>query len=747
MERYFSVVCLIALLVGLCGCGEQPASSAAASEGTNPFAEAALLGEDYEPTEIEAEWSDVDLQDDAYGWIFSEADFSTLGLNTSQRKYQRAYLDESRMEHNCRPVVLEAVDGSILCEVWVDAPLDNTESITAVSFGEDDLWIARRYRTIIDEETGEFTAEFTLERWGLDGSKICSIPVDSNLGAGPEGILYLALLRTPDNDLILKHSFGMYKLDENGDVILSLPSEEDDFGICYGADGTMFLLTNSSTAITAMDWDTFTEGEALVSVGYDEIVLPGGGEYEFLLSGSQYLKGIDLDHNIVSTILKWNDVGITQPSDIYYLDENTLLVGVYSTFSGASRLLRMDRVPVTEIPEQPTIHIAVGVAPSLAEMGIQWQDCSGDLDEMISDFNLSSEYQIEVSTFSDSGELNLLMLGETPPDMIWWGDVEMETTLQSYSRNGYLQDLTPYFEEEEDLALKNFFPQIIESVTSSDGGIYAMPTQVLLESLMGRQDLVGTTDGWSYEEFFAAVDRLPEGVPIASYCSGSALLVYIRHNMGEFVDLNAGTCDFAGETFQWLLALCKTYFPADADDIQYFDDELSAAYSGEVMTTSVILPSSPAYYCSMLAEYRQAGMTIAGFPGIGGNGAVMELLDACSLTTAGSHTDGAWQFMKLIYGSDYQSCWYVGSHTVRSDCLEKAARSYGVLFSIPYEEEHLMEALELYQNAAVSDSVDGVLIDMVIEESEAYFSGTKTAMEVGELLNSRIRIYLSEQLG
>lgn len=735
----------LVVLFTLTGCGTMESTAASVAADTyDPLAEMAVLGSDYEPTEIGVEWSEVDLLDDSYGWRLSDADFAELPLDLNSYACCRDIVDETENDNGQVAIRRMALDGTILREIWIDESTDPLADITSTCFVEDGLWLARRYKTVIDQETGQFAADFVLEHWSADGELLTSIPVNENLGVGEEGIMYLALVEVPDG-IFLKHSFGMYLLDSAGTVLRSSVFEEDAYAFCYDSAGTLYFMTNNSTAICSIDWETLSAGEPIISVKYDEMVEPGSGPYEFLLRSSRCLKGVDLDNHTVTTILLWDDCGISDPTCAIYVDENTILTGVYSIFGGDTAYVCMKRVPVNEIPEKTSVHLAVAQEPVLREQGFRWQDCSGNLDEMISEFNLKNDYHIDVSVFSDAGELNLLMLGEDPPDMIWWGNLNMATTIRSYIRNGYLEDLTRWFASEDELSMDHFLPQIVEASTAADGGIYAFPVSVALDSMIGRQDLVGTKTGWSYEEFFAAVDALPDDIPIQTYTAESALLVYLRYNLGEFVHLDEGTTDFCGETFQRLLTLCKERFPVDVDDIQYFDDPWAAAYAGEVMTADAVFIGSAAAWASTLGEYTDAGMTVVGYPNVGGNGAVLRESLVCSLSAVGNQKEAAWQFLKQLYGEAYQGGFYGGDYTVRQDCLEPYARWEVKAYNLACTEEELQAALELYRNAVVADSVDDLLLDMVLEESRAYFDGTKTAMEVGELLDNRIRIYLSEQ--
>lgn len=84
---------------------------------------------------------------------------------------------------------------------------------------------------------------------------------------------------------------------------------------------------------------------------------------------------------------------------------------------------------------------------------------------------------------------------------------------------------------------------------------------------------------------------------------------------------------------------------------------------------------------------------------------------------------------------DVPVCYYSSSY----------AQSYAACFGLEYDPEDLQAVFDLYENSVVPASIDTAILEIVLEEAQAYFDGDKTAMEVGDILNNRISIYLSEQ--
>ena len=746
MKRFMMVFIAFVFLMACAGCGAEESVSETSAQQQNELAALAIGAENYEEVETAIQWTEVDGLDENYGYVVSDADCDALDLDISLYAHQTSYVDEAAVENGRIPLILEGIDGTELKKFWVKAPENDMETINAFSFGEDDVWLVRQYRTIVDEETGEWTAEFVLEHWDGEENLLQSIPLDETYGVGADGILYTGLYRSTDGTLLLHHSYGLYWLDENGKVLHTLEFEEDEYSTCFDRDGELYLLGNNYSTIYPIDWESCTVQDALLSVGYDEFIVPGSGEYDFLVYNSKYLRGVSIQREEIQTLLKWSECNISDPRGAVYVDKDTILALVNSMSAVDNVYLALQKTPVSEIPEKTTVNLAIGISPNLK--GFAWQDCTGNLDDFVAEYNLKTNYEIEVTIFYDAEELNLLMLSDDPPDMICWGNMDMtRPTLQnSYIRNGYLKPINELMAGEENMPLDSFFPQIVEMATVEDGNIYAMPTAQMLYSYMGRQDLVGTEQGWSYEEFFSAIESRPEEMTACSWDAENALSMCIRYNMGDFIDMDTGSCDFSGETFAELLRVCKENFPIAWEDIVYFDDGFSAAMAGDIMLTALYVHNLPTL-AEEYQSYLDAGLVAVGFPGVGGNGAVLKTGYAYSITTNGDQTEAAWDFVKQFYGYDYQSSFYGGSTTVRTDCLESYSQWWSASFGADYLDESFYAAMDLYLGAAVADPVDAEILDIVIEECGAYFDGSKTAAEIGSILDSRIKIYLSEQMG
>ena len=153
----------------------------------------------------------------------------------------------------------------------------------------------------------------------------------------------------------------------------------------------------------------------------------------------------------------------------------------------------------------------------------------------------------------------------------------------------------------------------------------------------------------------------------------------------------------------------------------------------------------------------------------------MTSVDAClSISENCDDKDGAWEFLRRLYAYDFQKQ-ASGSYglPVRKDALEKkmeyamATKAYkdddgtqvtpitDSTYSMddftvelkPYTKAHMDLFRSIVDRIGKENNYDTYFNDIseiINEESKAFFAGDKTAEETAKILQSRVKIYVSE---
>lgn len=197
----------------------------------------------------------------------------------------------------------------------------------------------------------------------------------------------------------------------------------------------------------------------------------------------------------------------------------------------------------------------------------------------------SDKYRIDAVDYSqyDTSEdynarrtklLTEIMAGNVPDILC----VSSDLPYRRLAAKGLLADLTPYIEADRELKLDDFFPNVISALTV-DGKLCAACSSFGVQTVAGAASVVGDTSGWTYDDYFAALEKMPEG------CEGfdfgvdksNMLMVCTALDMDNLVDWSTGECRFDSEDFIKMLGYCASFPDTPDGNYQYSAEDSSTA--------------------------------------------------------------------------------------------------------------------------------------------------------------------------
>lgn len=319
---------------------------------------------------------------------------------------------------------------------------------------------------------------------------------------------------------------------------------------------------------------------------------------------------------------------------------------------------------------------------------------------------------------------------------------------------GVLEDLRPYMEQtgtrEED-----YFP-ITFQAWSLGGKIYGICPNPYISALEADRNMVGTDpDIKGMVEALLAFQE--KAVYLEGVDSRALLRLFLEgsETLWGMVDWEEETCDFSGELFSDMLEAAGRYGDAPNNDCQRIAQKIQ--YYDFYRTTS-------------LSELEERGLALAGWMFDDGCHALAE--DMPIAINAGSvHKEGAWEFLCFLLQKEAQES--VMFYPVKRDAFVKweetwlqridglQAVNVGMENRITGEWENVrayeakdMDFLKTEKIPYFLKMLEGArylplhtkpILDIVCEEAEDYFSGSKSAEEVTEVIENRVRLYLNER--
>ena len=509
-------------------------------------------------------------------------------------------------------------------------------------------------------------------------------------------------------------------------------------------------------------------------------LIPGGGEYDFCYTGGINFYGYDLEAGEETKILDWIscDVNNDQLNGTWIRPDGTV-IGVMNDYHDdrtvTSELVTLALVPYESVAQKTHLTMAVQYLEYDTRAAVI--DFNRRSDRVHIDIVDYSEYNTPEDYSAGLTKLTTEVLAGHMPDIL---SLE-ELPYVQLAAKGLLEDLYPYLDADKELSRDIFFDNILKAL-EVNGGLYQVSSGFTIVSAMGASSVVGDKPGWTYEELYAALEKMPEGCEIfgKGMTKEEVLQMCLYMSMDSFIDWGTGTCSFDSDDFIRMLEFCDR-FALEFDYSNYdsaVDSDRARITAGQqlLMTTGVDFDEikySDFYFGG------ETNTTYIGFPTTdGSSGSALMFQAGMAMSSQCADKEAAWEFMRTFLTEAYQSKgYYMPTNRVEFDRqLEKEAtpeyetdgegnylldengerieKSRGGMassdgFSMSFyalSQEQVRKIREVVETTDKIVQFDIGVYEKIIEEARPYFNGQKTAQEVARLIQSKINLYVNERL-
>lgn len=409
-----------------------------------------------------------------------------------------------------------------------------------------------------------------------------------------------------------------------------------------------------------------------------------------------------------------------------------------------------------------------------------------DLQAAAVKFNRSSDkYHISIKTYLDYNNwnenswndaitnLNNDLTSKNCPDIIDLNGLDIE----QLASKGLFEDLNPYLVKSTVLAKEDYLENILNAYTY-DGKLICIPGYFEMQTVIGRTSDVGSEMGWTLAELMAYADAHP-GAAIFDGMTKEYMLQYcMMYNEDSFIDWKKADCSFDTQEFKDLLSFVNR-FP---EEYEWSEDDASEAT--KIQNGEVLLSNAYIYDFDQIQLYYEmfgGEITCIGFPTADGSaGCALQAGNTYAIISKSKEKEAAWSFIEsYLDGMKDSENHYLGFPTNKEE-LDKMAEEavkveyvldedgnkildengepivegtgsgigyqdgWSYTFRIPTQEEVdlVMELMNVAK--PVSYNGNSEVLKIINEEAAAYFSGQKSVDEVASIIQSRIKIYVSE---
>ncbi len=361
------------------------------------------------------------------------------------------------------------------------------------------------------------------------------------------------------------------------------------------------------------------------------------------------------------------------------------------------------------------------------------------------------EHRLEIKVYETLADLNLALLsGEV--DLLVSSDPH---ALRRYAARGILQPLDELIPGV--LSSGELFGGVVQAGTVEDA-VYFLPTDIRLLAMVLPASVLERYGGSfrDLEELQQCLDALESQSFYQVQYRDVALNYFLWHGLPNWVDFEAGTCDFQVETFLWVLEHCNRY-AKDFQSTQHSDDGIKPLFSPYLTLNDAVSLSMldiryeikgqeiPAYSESMAAD-------VFAFP-VGEDSGLLLESDFVLAVTAGSPAEEAcgdflnWIFAEethedaMFFHREYGDRGFSIYRDITDQYLKDAYWNHSTEEANALREEYL----SLLENANRYVGSGADVWRVIKEEAQGYFAGDMTKEECARRIQERVSILLAEQ--
>lgn len=329
--------------------------------------------------------------------------------------------------------------------------------------------------------------------------------------------------------------------------------------------------------------------------------------------------------------------------------------------------------------------------------------------------------------------------------------------------SGYdmFEDLYKYIEQDAVLSKNNYNYNILK-LYEDNGSLMAIPAKFAISGLASEKSLLGE-EALTLDKFLE-IRKTNQDKEIYNYRSRSeALETLIATNISYLVDINEKKCRFNDGNFEKMLEIVSGF---ETEQKSLGAEEEINLMEGKTLFSNHWFSCAEeyGYYFAVFGD----NFKINGYPTVDGNGLRADVCGTLiTLNKNSKNKEESWKFINSIYSKQYVSESELLGFSVVLDEMEKQLDRicavnapgdgteskyymqlhYGDLtLKYPYISENQKNELrEILLSVNLLTSREDIICKIVNEEAEEFFSGSKSAAEVSEAVQSRAEQYVNEK--
>ncbi len=486
--------------------------------------------------------------------------------------------------------------------------------------------------------------------------------------------------------------------------------------------------------------------------GFDDF-MKGSNGYDYYYLDDYGMYGIK-DKEIVQVVSCINsDLPLGEIWNCYVLEN-----GCYA-FNGIDGMRLASPRTQEEIDSTELISLStVGMFQELEEAVIDYNRAETGYRIIVVDYGIHNTTDDETLGYA---KLKEDMLNGIVADIICTDGMNFE----SLASKGLFEDWYELMDADETFNREEYLTNFFEAY-EYNGELQRLGVSYSVHTTAAKSEFAGSEEGVSPEAYWGMRDTIPEDMDFFLFSTREWMMrEWFLNKQHCFINRENTECHFDTPEFAALLEMLK----AMPGDYNWSEEEMAAQFDsyddGEFAfqrNTALVEPytiSQPIHYRALRrAVFRDAEITLLGYPMYddAGNGGVFDTLFTISINKQSQQKDAIWSFMKHLLSEEYQLK-LTDSMPIHKGALEAkldeatqmiTAKSNiaGIDSFIGASTEEEMAELRTYiEGIRTCKYLDETVYSILLEETEMYFAGERSAEETADIVQSRVSLYLSEQ--
>lgn len=580
----------------------------------------------------------------------------------------------------------------------------------------------------------------------------------------------------PFGDALYVNVMGNYvKFDKEGNYQSTLKADGenslDQVSLYPLADGKMagVIYEEDGTYIGYIDMETgdTIQKSQIPGSSYDCSIYPGDSRYELYLVNSYGVYGYSIGDEEKTQLMNYidSDLGLYSIYNVTSINDNEF----YGTYDDdetyESRIGKFTKVDPKDVKDKQTVVLAcTGMDWNVRSHVVQFNKNNEDYRISIQDY--SALYGTDTDYEAGINRLNADIISGKIPDIIL---LSSEMPVESYIAKGLFEDFKPYIEQDEELNINDYMPNIIDAY-SVDGKLYRLVPSYMISTLIAKTSDVGEERGWTVQDVNRLMESKPEGTQLVTFVGRDTMMFRCMNMAGnQFIDWETGTCNFNSESFIEMLEFINQFPREVSSDVytdEYWQNYDSMWREGKVIAQMYTVSTFQDFNYAQKGTFGE-DITMIGFPSGNRDGSAIIPEIQLVMSSKSAQKEGAWQFLRYYLTDEYQDAITYGiplgikqMEKMAEEATKTPTYTDEEGNEIEYKDYFYMNGVEIPIDPMTEEeaerlkkelysftqpySYDSNLLSIIQEEAEAYFEGQKKAEDVARIIQSRAQIYVNE---